>query len=68
MCALVTLSLATVEAGTGITVNPDSFTATTTTRLSIASPGILVNDVEAAGYPLTVNGATATLPLAAPAA
>jgi hypothetical protein len=66
--ALVTLSAAPVEAGSGITVHPDAYTATTTTSLSVKSPGILVNDVDAAGYPLTVNGATATTPLATTAA
>jgi hypothetical protein len=67
-CATVSLNLASVEAGTGITVNPDSYTATTTTSLSIKMPGILVNDIDAAGYPLTVNGATATTPLVTAAA
>jgi len=63
-CATVNLNLAPVEAGSGITVNADSYTATTTTSLSIKVPGILGNDVDAAGYPLSVNGATATAPLA----
>jgi hypothetical protein len=67
-CATVNLNLATVEAGSGITVNADSFSANSATSLSIKSPGVLVNDSDAAGYPLTVTGATATVPRSVSAA
>ena len=64
--ATVSLNGAPAEVG-GITVNNDSYTATTATSLSIKSPGILANDTDASGYALTVNGATATVPLSVPA-
>jgi hypothetical protein len=68
-CAKVTLGAATIEAAGGITVNPDNYTAavgpvsTTVAYLSVKSPGVLANDSDAAGYPLTVNGATLAAPL-----
>jgi hypothetical protein len=61
--ASVFLNAAPTET-TAVTANPDSYTANVATRLSILPPGILANDVDAAGYPLSVNGATATVPLA----
>ncbi len=57
--ATVTLSPASVEAANGITVNPDSFTSKVSTYLSVKPPGILANDTDGAGYPLTVAGYTA---------
>jgi len=65
--APVTLGAAPIEAGGGITMANAVYTATTATSLSIKSPGILANDRDAAGYPLTVSGATATVPLNIPA-
>jgi hypothetical protein len=56
-CATVTLGNATPEAGSGITVANDAYTANATS-LSIAPPGILANDKDALGYPLTVATST----------
>jgi hypothetical protein len=65
-CAGVTLGAALLEAGSGISVNPDAYTSNVATSLSIKSPGILANDKDAAGYPLTVptSGANAPVPSA----
>ena len=68
LTATVSLNAAPTEAATGITANADAYTANVATRLSILPPGILANDVDAAGYPLTVNLATATTPLSVTAA
>jgi hypothetical protein len=62
-CATVTLAAATVEAGSGITMNPSSFTSKLASSIKIAPPGILAVDTDGAGYPLTVSGASATAPL-----
>ena len=53
-CATVTLGAATVESAGGITVNNDAYTSTMATYLAVKSPGVLLNDIDAAGYPLTV--------------
>jgi hypothetical protein len=58
-CATVTLGNATVEAGSGITVRNDAYSANATS-LSIAPPGILANDSDTAGYPLAVATSTVT--------
>jgi hypothetical protein len=58
-CTVVSLSQAAVEAASGITVNPDSYTSNVATTLGIKPPGILENDIDAAGYPLTVASVTA---------
>jgi hypothetical protein len=63
--ARVTLGAAPIEAASGITVNPDSYTSAVATALSIKAPGVLLNDTDAAGYPLTVSAATVT-PLTGP--
>jgi hypothetical protein len=57
-CALVTLGAATVEPGSGITMNGATYTANATV-LGIKPPGILAFDKDGAGYPLTVNAVTA---------
>jgi hypothetical protein len=62
-CATVNLNAAALEAGSGITVNPDAYTSNLGKTLTIKSPGVLLNDSDAVGYPLTVSGATATTPL-----
>jgi len=54
-CTTVTLGAAPLEAGSDITVNPDAYTSQVSTVLSIKAPGVLVNDKDAAGYPLTVD-------------
>ena len=47
----------------GVTVKDDSWTSNVATTLSIKSPGVLGNDSDASGYPLTVNAASvATTP------
>ena len=50
--ALVTLGAAPIEGGTGITLNPITYTSTVAASLSIKSPGILSVDKDGAGYPL----------------
>src|SRR5438132_12726642 len=58
----VTLAACTgscLEAGSGITMNPITFTANGT-FLKIQPPGILAVDKDGAGYPLTVNAASVT--------
>ncbi len=62
-CATVTLNAAALEAGSGITVNPDAYSSNLGRSLTIKSPGVLFNDSDAAGYPLTVSGASPTTPL-----
>jgi hypothetical protein len=63
-CALVTLGLAPTEAGSGITMNPITFTSNVATSLSIKPPGVLVVDSDGKGYPLTVvtTGGQAPVP------
>src|SRR5437660_2317587 len=56
-CATVTLAACTGTCqGSGITMNPITFTANGT-FLKIQPPGILAVDKDNAGYPLTVNNA-----------
>jgi hypothetical protein len=57
-CALVTLGMATIEAGSGITCPGSAFSSNVATTLSIKPPGILAGCKDAAGYPLTVNAAS----------
>ncbi len=52
--AIVTLSNATIEGAGGITLADDAYTSNVATFLSIKSPGVLANDVDAEGHPLTV--------------
>ena len=52
--ATVTLGAAPLEAGTGITLSPSTFTSNLATSLNILSPGVLAGATDAAGYPLTV--------------
>jgi hypothetical protein len=58
--ATVALNAATLEAASGITVGNDAYKSNVSTSISIAPPGVLVNDKDAAGYPLTVD--TTTVP------
>ncbi len=70
-CTTVTLDPAPIEAASGITVNPDSYPdaanpSSLATGMSIKPPGVLANDTDAAGYPLTAeldatSGVTVTL-------
>jgi hypothetical protein len=53
-CNTVTLSAAPVEAASGISVNPITYTANVAGYISIDTPGVLSVDKDAAGYPLTV--------------
>src|SRR5579883_256150 len=53
-CATVTLGAAPIENASGITVNNDAYTSTVSKSLKISSPGVLANDIDAAGYPLKV--------------
>src|SRR5882762_5178672 len=52
VCANVTLGQGDLGTG-GITVSAKSYTSTVATFLSIKSPGILLGDKDATGYPLT---------------
>src|SRR5882672_8187644 len=52
-CALVTLGQGDLGTAGGITVSAKSYTSTVATFLSIKSPGILLGDKDATGYPLT---------------
>ena len=66
-CATVTLNACTsasgcLEAATGISVPNSAYTANTATYLAIKTPGVLMGAVDAAGYPLTVDTSTVTLP------
>jgi hypothetical protein len=54
LCAQVSLTAAPIEAAGGIVLNNDVYTATVATKLSINRPGILANDYDQAGYPLSV--------------
>ncbi|HWC17048.1 MAG TPA: hypothetical protein VG498_08530, partial [Terriglobales bacterium] len=63
-CAQVTLAQCTtanscLEAGAGIHLVNDSFTSNVAKLLSIKSPGVLANDYDDAGYPLTAVLASA---------
>jgi len=70
-CTTVTLGAANIESAGGITVNNDSYPnaanpSNLSTRMSIKPPGVLANDTDAAGYPLTAelvgtSGVTVTL-------
>jgi hypothetical protein len=57
--ATVTLGGAPMEAASGIVLTNDSYTSNVATSLSIKSPGVLANDKDNAGYPLTINSFTA---------
>ena len=59
-CTTVTFGAAPVEGAGDIAVNADSYTSTVSTTLSVKSPGVLANDKDGAGYPLTVNAASVT--------
>src|SRR5882757_463936 len=59
-CAVVTLGAGNAGTAAGITVNPKSYTSNLATFLKIESPGILLGDKDALGYPLTVNAASVT--------
>ncbi len=52
--ATVTLGAATIEAGTGIVMNPITYSSNVASSLSIKTPGILSVDKDTAGFPLTV--------------
>ncbi len=52
--ATATLGAATVEAASGITLQPLTFNANMATYLAVKTPGVLTGAVDAAGYPLTV--------------
>jgi hypothetical protein len=52
-----------LELASGITVFDDFYTSSVATSLSIKPPGILANDVDGAGYPLTVAQSTGNAPV-----
>lgn len=59
-CSTVTLGLATMESAGGISLNADAYQSTLATSLHIKSPGVLLNDSDAGGYPLVVDIASVT--------
>ncbi len=61
VCANVTLGQGDVGTAGGITVSAKSYTSTVATFLSIKSPGILLGDQDATGYPLTAVYAAGAL-------
>ncbi len=60
LTATVSLTAATIEASSGITLGAASFTANTATYLAVKTPGLLTGAVDGAGYPLTVATASIT--------
>jgi hypothetical protein len=54
VCAKVTLTAAPIESAAGIVLNNDSYTSNVATKLSINRPGLLANDYDTLGYPLSV--------------
>src|SRR5205807_2632045 len=60
----VTLGAAPLEAGSGIVMNPITYTSNLATSLSIKSPGILSVDKDLTGYPLTVASSAGNAPVA----
>jgi hypothetical protein len=60
LCTTVTLSAATVEKASGITVNPITYTSKVATYLKIPPSGVLSVDSDAAGYPLSVVASSVT--------
>ena len=53
-CATVTLNVsATANAANAPVANPDSYTSKVATLLRVGAPGVLQNDVDPNGYPLT---------------
>ena len=58
--ATVSLGAAAIEAASGITTNPITYTAKVAGYLNIKTPGVLSVDNDAAGYPLKVAVSTIT--------
>lgn len=54
LCTTVSLSTAPIESAGGIVVNNDAYTSNISTKLSINRPGVLANDYDTLGYPLSV--------------
>src|ERR1700686_5008093 len=54
LTATVTLGPASLEAASGITCTPPSYSATISTYIAVKTPGLLAGCTDAAGYPLTV--------------
>ena len=53
-CAVVHLNAAPIESGSNIMLGNDYYTSNLSRTFSIKAPGILANDKDSAGYPLTV--------------
>jgi len=60
--ATVTLGAQTLEAGTGITVQGQSYTSKLATFISVKAPGLLTGAVDSLGYPLSAVYAGGSLP------
>ena len=56
--ATVTIGAAPVEAAGNITVTDDAYSSNLAKKLLVKAPGVLSNDADAAGYPLTVDKAS----------
>ena len=59
LTATVTLGAATLEGASGITLRNDQYSSNVAASISIAPPGVLGNDTDAAGYPLSAIVASA---------
>jgi hypothetical protein len=53
--ATVTLGAAAVEAASGITCSPQTFTSSVASSIAVSPPGILAGCIDGAGYPLSVD-------------
>ena len=60
LCATVVLGAAPMESASGIVVNNDSYASNVATKLTINRPGLLANDYDTLGYPLSVVAASIT--------
>jgi hypothetical protein len=54
LTAIVTLTVSGTV-GTGPTANPDSYTSSSAAIIRVAAPGVLGNDVDPNGYPMTAS-------------
>ena len=60
LIATVQISPAAIEGAGGITVNPDAYASNVATKIEVKGPGVLANDSDGAGYPLTVDTTSIT--------
>lgn len=56
--ATVTLNVASAGIGAAPTAAADTYTSTVSTKFNVSRPGVLANDTDPSGYPLTATSAT----------